>query len=100
VVTETVHSAPTEPTASAANDKPAGVAVVRATEPSWIEAHDGRGNLLLSRTLQPGESVGLDGPMPLKLVIGNATATEVTMRGKRITLGQPNRDNVVRVELR
>lgn len=99
VVTETVHSAPA-PAVAAPVDAPAGIAVVRANEPSWVEAHDARGNVLLSRTLQPGESVGLDGVLPLKLVIGNATATEVTLRGKRVTLGQPNRDNVVKVELR
>jgi cytoskeleton protein RodZ len=99
VVTETVHAAEAGSTTTV-DAPPAGVAVVRASEPSWIEAHDSRGNLLLSRTLQPGESVGLDGPLPLRLVIGNATATEVTMRGKRVTLGAPNRDNVVRVELK
>ena len=73
---------------------------MRATEASWIEAQDARGRVLLSRTLQPGESVGLDGALPLKLVIGNASATEVTLRGKRVTLGAPNRDNVVKVELK
>ena len=99
VVSETVHSAPA-PAVAATPDAPAGIAVVRASEPSWIEAQDARGNVLLSRTLQPGESVGLDGALPLKLVIGNAGATEVTMRGKRVTLGAPNRDNVVKVELR
>jgi cytoskeleton protein RodZ len=99
VVTETVHSAPA-PAVDAAVDAPAGVAVVRASEPSWVEAQDARGNVLLSRTLQPGESVGLDGALPLKLVIGNASATEVTLRGKPVTLGAPNRDNVVKVELR
>ena len=99
VVTETVHSAPA-PAVTAPVDTPAGVAVVRASEPSWVEAQDARGNVLLSRTLQPGESVGLDGALPLRLVIGNATSTEVTMRGKRVTLGPPNRDNVVKVELR
>lgn len=99
VVTETVHSAPA-PAVAASLDTPAGVAVVRTSEPSWVEAHDARGNVLLSRTLQPGESVGLDGALPLRLVIGNAPATEVTMRGKKVTLGAPNRDNVVRVELR
>ncbi len=99
VVTETVHSAPA-PAVAAPVDAPAGIAIVRASEPSWVEAHDARGNVLLSRTLQPGESVGLDGALPLKLVIGNATATDVTLRGKRVPLGQPNRDNVVKVELR
>jgi cytoskeleton protein RodZ len=99
VITETVHAADAGAT-SVADAPPAGIAVVRSSEPSWVEAHDSRGNLLLSRTLQPGEAVGLDGALPLRLVIGNATATEVTMRGKRVTLGAPNRDNVVRVELK
>jgi cytoskeleton protein RodZ len=98
VTTETVHSA--DAGTPAVIDVPAGIAVVRASEPSWVEAQDARGTLLLSRTLQPGEAVGLDGPLPLRLVIGNAPATEVTMRGKRVTLGTPNRDNVVRVELK
>lgn len=99
VVSETVHAADAG-TPAAAAAPPAGVAVVRASEPSWVEARDARGNLLLSRTLQPGEAVGLDGALPLKLVIGNATATEVTMRGRPVVLGAPNRDNVVRMELK
>jgi cytoskeleton protein RodZ len=100
VITETVHAAPDTVVAAAPEAPPAGVAVVRVSEPSWVEAQDARGNVLLSRTLQPGESVGLDGALPLRLVIGNASATEVTLRGKRITLGAPNRDNVVKLELR
>ena len=99
VITETVHAADAGSN-SVADAPPAGIAVVRASEPSWVEAQDSRGNLLLSRTLQPGEAVGLDGTLPLRLVIGNAPATEVTLRGKRVTLGAPNRDNVVRVELK
>jgi cytoskeleton protein RodZ len=99
VVSETVHAADAG-TPAAAAASPAGIAVVRASEPSWVEARDARGNLLLSRTLQPGEVVGLDGALPLKLVIGNATATEVTMRGRPVVLGAPNRDNVVRLELK
>ena len=99
VITETVHAADAGSNA-VVDAPPAGIAVVRASEPSWVEATDSRGNLLLSRTLQPGEVVGLDGALPLRLVIGNAPATEVTLRGKRVTLGTPNRDNVVRVELK
>jgi len=99
VIIETVHAADAG-ASPAADTPPTGIAVVRANDASWVEARDARGTLLLSRTLAPGESVGLDGPLPLKLVIGNATATEVTMRGKRVTLGAPNRDNVVKVELK
>jgi len=83
-----------------ADREPAGIAVVRASEASWVEARDARGIVLLSRTLAPGEAVGLDGALPLKLVIGNAPATQVTLRGKPVVLGAPNRDHVVRVELK
>ncbi len=100
VVTETVHSAPPAAAADAAQALPAGLAVVRATEPSWVEVSDARGAVLLSRTLQPGESVGLDGAVPLRLVIGNGPATEVLLRGKRVALAPAGRDNVVRMELR
>ncbi|HSB98835.1 MAG TPA: DUF4115 domain-containing protein, partial [Burkholderiaceae bacterium] len=98
-VGETVHAADAG-ASPAADAPPAGIAVVRASGPSWVEARDARGNLLMSRTLQPGEVVGLDGVLPLKLVIGNAPATEVTLRGKRVVLGAPNRENVVRIELK
>jgi cytoskeleton protein RodZ len=97
-LSETVHSAP--PAATTRADVPAGIVVVRASEPAWVEVHDARGHLLLSRTLLPGEAVGLDGPLPIKLVVGNAAATEVTLRGQRVVLGEPSRDNVVRLELR
>lgn len=97
VVTETVHSAPSPAASEPA--LPAGAVVVRATEPSWVEVSDARG-VLLSRTLQPGESVGLDGAAPWKLTIGNGPATEVLLRGKRVALAPAGRDNVVRMELR
>lgn len=100
VVTETVHSAPTGPTANAAQDAPNGLVVVRAREPSWVEVEDGKGLVLLSRTLQPGESVGLDGALPMRMIIGNANATEVTLRGKRVPVSASTRDNVVRLELK
>ena len=100
VMAEAARPAPSDAASAMPNDAPAGLALVRAREPSWVEARDARGNLLLSRTVQAGESVALDGPVPLKLVIGNASATDVTMRGKRVTLGAPNRDNVVKVELK
>ena len=99
VMAETVHAADAG-ASPAADVPPAGIAVVRASEASWVEARDARGNVLLSRTLAPGEAVGLDGALPLKLVIGNAPATVVTLRGKPVTLGAPNRDNVVRVDLK
>jgi cytoskeleton protein RodZ len=95
-VVETVFDAP----AASASAPTAALLVLRASAESWIEVRDARGELLLSRTLAAGEAAGLDGNPPLRLVIGNATATEVLFRGQPVSLGAPARDNVARLELR
>lgn len=79
---------------------PNGLVQLRTSESSWVEVRDARGVLLLSRTVQPGESVGLDGNLPLRLVIGNAAVTQLGFRGKPVDLTPSTRDNVARVELR
>lgn len=84
----------------AASPAPAtGVLLLRTSAESWVEVIDGRGSPLLSRMLQPGETVGLDGASPLRVRIGNASATQVSFRGKPVLL-TPTRDNVAKVELR
>ena len=60
---------------------------------------DSRDNTLLSRMVLPGESVGLDGSLPIRLTIGNAAATTLGFRGQAIDLAPRTRDNVARVEL-
>ncbi len=95
---ETVFSAPP------AGAGPAALAVIgvlqlRVREASWIEVRDGRGGSLLSRIVQPGEQVGLDGAPPLALVIGNAAATDLVFRGKPVDLAARSRDNVARLQL-
>lgn len=103
VVGETVHSAPAAaPAASEPAPAPvAGILQLRTVGESWIEVLDGRGQTLLSRVVQPGEAVGLDGVMPLKLTIGNATATQVSFRGKPLDLApHTRRDNVARIDLK
>jgi cytoskeleton protein RodZ len=88
------------PVATAAHAAPSGLVQLRSSEASWIEVRDARGVLLLSRTVQPGESVGLDGSLPIRLVIGNAAATQLGFRGQPVDLASSTRDNVARVELR
>jgi cytoskeleton protein RodZ len=94
---ETVHAAP--PASAPAGGGP-GLLTLRAREASWVEVVDGADRPLLSRTVQPGESVGLDGALPLKLVVGNAAATEIAFRGQPIDLASATRDNVARLELK
>lgn len=102
---ETVHSAPlvaaNDSAASAPAAPPAaGALLLRTTAESWIEVTDARGQTLLSRVLTPGEAVGLDGAMPLRLTVGNAAATTVSFRGQPVDLAPRTRDNVARLELK
>jgi len=94
---ETVFSAPVGAAASA--PAAAGLLQLSSTEASWVDVRDARGNVLLSRTVQPGESVGLNGSLPIRLTIGNAAGTQVQFRGQAVDLAPRTRENVARVEL-
>lgn len=100
VMVETVFSAPpAEAAASGAAMAVSGVLQIRCAEESWVEVRDARGQSLLSRNVQPGESVGLDGALPLRVTIGNAAATQLAFRGQPVNLASRTRDNVARLEL-
>jgi cytoskeleton protein RodZ len=100
VMVETVFSAPpAEAAASGAAMAVSGVLQIRCAEESWVEVRDARGQSLLSRNVQPGESVGLDGALPLRVTIGNAAATQLAFRGQPVNLAGRTRDNVARLEL-
>lgn len=93
---ETVHAAPP---IDLAQDPVKGASLV-ATEESWIEVTDAGGQVLLSRVVTPGETVNVDGALPLKLKVGNARATRLVFRGQVMELAPYTRDNVARVELK
>jgi cytoskeleton protein RodZ len=98
---EVVHSVPgVDAGASAAADRAAGVAVLRATDATWVEVVDAGGQVLVQRVLQPGESLGLNGTLPFRLKIGNAAATQLQFRGQGVDLAAFTRDNVARLELK
>lgn len=78
----------------------AGPLHVKATEASWIEVVDARSQVLVSRMLQPGETVVLDGAMPFRLKVGNAAGTEVAFRGQAVDLVSATTGNVARLELK
>ena len=101
VMGETVFSAPPAEAAAAlpVAAVASGLVQLRTTEASWIEVRDSRGTTLLSRTVLPGESVGLDGSLPIRMTIGNASATQLGFRGQTIDLAPRTRDNIARVEL-
>jgi len=77
-----------------------GLLRLRASDASWVEVRDADERVLLSRMLQPGETVDLNGAPPLRLVVGNAGATEVLLRGQPLDLAPMARNNVVRTTVR
>ncbi len=78
----------------------AGLLRLEVTADSWIEVVDAQGRSALSRIVQKGEALGLDGALPLRVRVGNAGATRLTFRGQVLDLGPYTRDNVARLELR
>jgi cytoskeleton protein RodZ len=98
VVGETVFSSPQQAQADAT--PPAGALQLRVSEASWMDVRDAKGQVLLSRMVQPGESVGLDGTPPMRLTIGNASATQLGYRGQPIDIQKFATGNVARLELR
>lgn len=105
IVVETVHSVPAGAADAASPDAAAtpmtGVLQVRTIAESWVEVRDARGQTLLSRLVQPGEAVGLDGVLPLRVTIGNASAVQISFRGRPLDLApHTRRDNVARLDLK
>ncbi|HEY6087765.1 MAG TPA: helix-turn-helix domain-containing protein [Burkholderiaceae bacterium] len=98
---ETVPSAPPPALDRSAgvSGSAAGILTLRTSAEAWIEVQDVRGQILLSRLVQAGETVGLDGALPLRLTVGNAAATQLTFRGQAVDLTESTRDNVARLQL-
>ncbi|GAB1436647.1 hypothetical protein MASR2M32_28950 [Sphaerotilus sulfidivorans] len=79
-------AAPSAPAPVPAAATPAGTVVLKTSAASWIEVRDAGNAVLLSRTLQPGETVGLDGAMPMRVRVGVASALELLLRGEPVDL--------------
>ncbi|MFM2346820.1 MAG: hypothetical protein RL654_1573 [Pseudomonadota bacterium] len=64
----------------------AGTVVLKTRAASWVEVRDAGNAVLLSRTLPSGETVSLDGAMPMRVRIGLASAIEISLRGEPVDL--------------
>ena len=93
------ESAPTSPPQEVGTVNAAGVLSLRTTGESWIDVQDARGQTLLSRAVQRGEAIALDGALPMRVTIGNSAATQLVFRGQPVDLTANTRDNVARLQL-
>ena len=67
---------------------------------SWVKVTDAKGVVVLSRTLQSGESVVASGALPLVAVVGRADAVLVRVRGEAFDLNAVAKTNVARFEVK
>jgi cytoskeleton protein RodZ len=77
-----------------------GIVVFRAKAESWVEVVDANGRVTLRRLLAAGEAVGANGAVPLRVTVGRADQTTVTVRGKPFDGESLVRDNVLRFEVK
>lgn len=88
------------PTAASVPAGPLGSMVLEAQQASWVEVKDAKGNKLISRQIQPGERVPLEGAVPLKLIVGNAPGMRLSFKGQSVDLARYTQSNVARLELK
>ena len=84
----------------AAGAAAAGTLVLRARNQSWVQVKDASGAVVLQRNLAAEESVAVNAPAPLAVVVGRADVTEVFVRGKPFDLTGVSRENVARFEVK
>jgi cytoskeleton protein RodZ len=96
--TATTSAAPAASTSKAA--AASGVLGVTARGDSWVQVLDAQGQLLLSSVVVQGETVSLDGALPLKVVVGRVDQTEVSVRGKPFSMADIAQGNVARFEVK
>ena len=77
-----------------------GLVAFKASGETWVEVVDAKGQTVLRRTLLAGESVASNGAVPLRVTIGRADQTQVSVRGKTFELADKVRDNVAKFEVR
>lgn len=83
---------------TATGESSAGIEM-RFSDTSWVSVIDGNNQEILNKTKPAGSSEVVQGKPPFKVVIGNASGSEVSYNGKAVDLGPHTRLNVARITL-
>lgn len=75
------------------------IAIFTAREAAWVQVVDAAGLVHLRKTMSSGETVGINGTLPLSVVVGRATAIDVVVRGKPFDVRAVAKDNVSRFQI-
>lgn len=91
--------APAAAPLAGATPQGAPIASFTARESSWVEVVDAAGNVQLRKTMATGETLPVQGRLPLTVVIGRANAVDVLVRGKPLDLASVSKNNVARFQI-
>jgi len=76
---------------------------IHASAPSWVQVKTATGRTLQQKTLAAGQALHIDSAessaLPLAVVIGNAAAVQVQVRGQAMPLAASTREGVARFAL-
>jgi cytoskeleton protein RodZ len=106
--TATAAAAATAPAAASsaavattpAASEPTALAVFTTRAPAWVQVQGADGVVHLRKTMDGGETVRINGALPLSVVIGRADAIDVQVRGKPFDLAPLSKDNVARFQIK
>jgi cytoskeleton protein RodZ len=99
--TDTESGPESDPESNSATIDPQATPEVVATfsGPCWVDIRDAAGQVLLFGEMAAGDRRVLDGDPPYSLVVGNASATELTVGGRAFDLRAIAKGNVARFKL-
>lgn len=103
VLVETVHSAPDSAPVATTATAPlavAGLIVVRTKAEAWVDVTDSRGRSMIARSMQPGETIGINGEPPFRVRLGSVANTELRFRGELVDITTGSVGNMIRMELK
>jgi len=94
--------APASQVAAPAASSAAGASPLHLSvfESSWVEIRDAGGRKVLSRHVQGGEELNLEGEAPMTVRIGNASGVQMSYKGRAVDMMPFTRNNVARLELK
>jgi cytoskeleton protein RodZ len=66
---------------------------------SWTQVRDGKGQVILLRTVPAGSEQAIRGTPPFDIVLGNARAVSIIYRGQPVDVARYTRQNIARLRL-
>ena len=71
---------------------------LEARQASWVEVTNGTGTVVLQRLLEPGERVDFSAAPPYAVVLGKASAVQVSVRGQVLDTKPMTRNEIARFQ--